>query len=102
MILLKHSNNYKQTLECTHVHTHHEREKEKRDMYINGVRKGFAKNGNTVENPYKQRNDSNLVEKKKSYIYEKSGSKAKERRRENVRPGKWNRGKGEREGFESV
>lgn len=35
-------------------------------MYINGERKGFAKNGNTVENPYKQRNDSNLVESEKN------------------------------------
>lgn len=27
-------------------------EKRKIFVYINGIRKGFAKNGNTVENPY--------------------------------------------------
>lgn len=56
-------------------------------MYINGERKGFAKNGNTVENPYKQRNDSNLVESEKkhshTHLYGKeSGSNEKEQSRE--------------------
>lgn len=87
MPIPKHSNNYTHTererLKCRHTETETEK-----DMYINGERKGFAKNGNTVENPYKQRNDSNLVESGKktrtlTHLYGKeSGSNEKEQSRE--------------------
>ena len=54
---------YERILALIHALSHTEGERERDMVYIYGIRKGYAKNGNAAKNPYKQRNDSNLVEK---------------------------------------